>query len=76
MKDWFDQYLSQGFEGIVHSYNRRVDKRHHRTKKCSCYCLPISQLPTLDNRNDWLGLQSVVMVVRLRRLWNKTTRKV
>jgi hypothetical protein len=25
VKDWFEQQLSQGFEGIIHSYDQRVD---------------------------------------------------
>jgi predicted transposase YbfD/YdcC len=76
VKDWFDQHLSQGFDGIIHSYDQRVEKGHHRTEKRYCWCVPISQLPTLYNQDDWLGLKCVVMVVRVRHLWNKTTREV
>jgi predicted transposase YbfD/YdcC len=76
VKDWFEQQLSQGFEGIIHSYDQRVERGHHRTEKRSCWCVPISQLPTLHNQKDWVGLQCVVMVVRVRHLWNKTTHEV
>lgn len=76
VKDWFEQYLAQGFEGIIHSYDERLEKGHHRTEKRQVWCVPISQLPTLHNQNDWVGLQCVVMVVRLRHLWHKTTREV
>jgi predicted transposase YbfD/YdcC len=76
VKDWFEQHLSQGFEGVMHSYDERIEKGHHRTEKRSIWCVPISQLPTLHNQEDWLGLKCVVMVVRVRHLWNKTTREV
>jgi predicted transposase YbfD/YdcC len=76
VKNWFEQRLSQGFEGIIHSYDERIEKGHHRTEKRSCWCVPISQLPTLHNQDDWVGLKCVVMVVRVRHLWNKTTREV
>jgi predicted transposase YbfD/YdcC len=76
VKDWFEQHLSHGFEGIIHSYDERVEKGHHRTEKRQIWCAPISQLPPLHNQDDWLGLKCVVMVVRVRHLWNKTTREV
>lgn len=76
VKDWFEQHSSQGFEGITHSYDERVEKGHHRTEKRQVWCVSISQLPTLHNQNDWVGLKCVVMVVRVRHLWNKTTREV
>jgi len=36
----------------------------------------MSQLPPLYKQADWVGLKSVVMVVRVRHPWNKTTREV
>jgi hypothetical protein len=54
----------------------RIDSCHHRTEKRQIWCIPISQLPTLHNQDDWVGLKCVVMVVRVRHLWNKTTREV
>ncbi|MHC5719255.1 MAG: ISAs1 family transposase, partial [Nostoc sp.] len=33
VKDWFEQQLLQGFEGITHSYDERVEKGHYRTEK-------------------------------------------
>jgi predicted transposase YbfD/YdcC len=76
VKDWFEQHLSQGFESITHSYDERIEKGHHRTEKRQVWCVPISQLPALHNQNDWVGIKCVVMVVRVRHLWNKTTREV
>ncbi len=76
VKDWFEQHLRSGFEGITNSYDERIEKGHHRTEKRQVWCVPISQLPPLHNQDDWLGLKCVVMVVRVRHLWNKTTREV
>jgi predicted transposase YbfD/YdcC len=76
VKEWFEEQLLFRFEGITHSYDERVEKGHHRTEKRQIWCVPVSQLPPLHNQSDWAGLQCVVMVVRVRHLWNKTTREV
>ena len=52
VKNWFEQQLSHGFEGTLHSYDQRVERGHHRTEKRSCWCVPFSQLPTLHHQND------------------------
>lgn len=73
---WFEQAQAQKFEGVIFSYDERVEKGHHRTEKRQVWTVPISQLPPLHQQADWLGLKTVVMVVRVRHLWNKTTREV
>ena len=65
VKNWFEQQLSQGFKGIIHSYDKRVEKGHHRTQKRQIWCVPISQLQTLHNQDNWVGFKCVVMVVRV-----------
>ena len=75
-KNCFEQQLSQGFKGIIHSYDKRVEKGHHRTEKRQIWCVPISQQQTLHNQDNWVGLKCVVMVVRVPHLWNQTTREV
>ena len=76
VKDWFEQNFLQGFESVIYSYDERIEKGHHRTEKRQVWCVPISQLPPLHNHWDWVGLKCIVMVARVRRLWNKTTREV
>ncbi len=76
IKAWFEQATIQGFEGVNFSYDERVEKGHHRTEKRQVWSVSVSQLPPLHQQADWAGLQSVVMVVRVRHLWNKTTREV
>lgn len=53
-----------------------MEKGHHRTEKRQVWTVPVSELPPLHQQADWLGLKSIVMVVRVRHLWNKTTREV
>lgn len=76
VKTWFEQALANHFEGITFSYDERLEKGHHRTEKRQVWAVPISQLPALHQQADWVGLKTVVMVVRVRHLWNKTTREV
>jgi predicted transposase YbfD/YdcC len=76
VKDWFEQAQAQGFNGIEVSYDERVETGHHRLEKRQLWSVPVSQLPPLHHGTDWAGLQSVVMVIRVRHLWNKTTRQV
>ena len=76
VKTWFETAQAQGFSGIEVSLDTRSESGHHRIEKRQVFCVPVSQLPPLYQQSDWLGLQSVVMVVRTRHLWNKTTREV
>jgi len=76
VKTWFEAAQAQGFEGIKVSTDMRTESGHHRIEKRQVFCVPVSQLPPLYQQQDWWGLQSVVMVVRTRQLWNKTTREV
>lgn len=76
VKAWFEQAQAHGFAGIDVSIDKRVEKGHHRLEKRQVFSVPVSQLPPLHEQADWIGLCSVVMVVRVRHLWNKTTREV
>ena len=62
--------------GIEHSYDQRVEAGHHRRENRQVWVVPVAALPDLYQPSPWAGLQSVVMVVRVRQLWNKTTREV
>jgi predicted transposase YbfD/YdcC len=73
---WFEQMQALNFEGITFSYDERVEKGHHRIEKRQVWTVPVSQLPPLYQQADWLGLKTVVMVVRVRHLWNKITREI
>lgn len=76
VKAWFETAQSQGFEGIDVSLDKRTESGHHRIETRQVFCVPVTQLPALHHQEDWMGLQTVVMVVRTRQLWNKTTHEV
>ena len=73
---WFDLANARKFEGISFSYDERVEKGHHRTEKRQIWSVPVSELSPLYQQSHWVGRKTVVMVVRVRHLWNKTTREV
>jgi predicted transposase YbfD/YdcC len=76
VKQWFEAASALSFQGIDVSYDHRIEKGHHRTEIRQVWSVPISALGELYQPKIWAGLQSVVMVVRERRLWNQTTREV
>lgn len=76
VKQWFETAQNQGFEGIEHSHDRRVEAAHHRQEIRQVWAVPVSQMRELYKQQQWVGLKTVVMVVRVRHLWNRTTREV
>lgn len=76
VKVWFETAQSKGFEGIEFSHDQRVEAGHHRQEKRQVWVVPLEAIPALYQPTPWAGLQSLVRVVRVRHLWNKTTREV
>jgi predicted transposase YbfD/YdcC len=76
VKEWFYQAQAQEFQGINVSYDKRIEKGHHRTEIRQVWTVPIAAIRGLYQPKLWAGLQSLVMVIRVRHLWNKTTREV
>lgn len=76
VKQWFEQAQAQQFQGIDVSYDKRIEKAHHRTEIREVWSVPVSALGDIYQPKAWAGLQSVVMVVRVRHLWNQMTREV
>lgn len=73
---WFDDAKANNFQGIDVSYNKRIEKGHHRTEIREIWTVPVTVIGELYQPKLWAGLQTLVMVVRVRHLWNKTTREV
>jgi predicted transposase YbfD/YdcC len=73
---WFEQAQLEHFKGIEHSYDPRVEGGHHRREIRKVWAVPIAQMGVLHEISQWTGLNTIVMVSRVRRLWNKTTREV
>ncbi len=67
---------AKNFEGITVSHDRRVEKGHHRREKRLVWAVPLAEFGGLYKQEQWLGLQSIVMVERTRHLWNKVTHEV
>lgn len=76
VKNWFETSLSIGFEGLNVSISKRIEKGHHRIEKRTVYTVPVSELPRLHEQDLWVGLKTVVMVVRSIQHWNKTTQEI
>ncbi len=76
VQEWFKKVSAQQFQGIDVSYEKRVEKGHHRREIRQVWSVPVAAINNLYQPRLWAGLQSVVMVVRVRHLWNKTTREV
>jgi predicted transposase YbfD/YdcC len=76
VKQWFEMAQSSEFEGIEYSYDERIEAGHHRTEKRQVWAVNVNHITGLYKQDQWAGLQSIVMVVRTRHLWNQTTREV
>jgi predicted transposase YbfD/YdcC len=76
IKGWFESAQAQHFAGVDVSYDERIEKAHHRTEIRKVWAVPVAALGAIYQPQTWAGLKSVVMVVRVRHLWNKTTREV
>jgi len=75
VKQWFEQARTQQFEGIEHSYYETRESAHDRLEIRQYWTVPADVLGGTF-QSEWMGLQSLGMVVSERRLWNKTTYEV
>lgn len=76
VKEWFEKAQAQQFRLIDVNYDKRIEKGHHRTEIREVWTVPVTAIDELYQPKLWAGLQSLAMVVRVRHLWNKTTRSV
>lgn len=73
---WFEQAQQNRFEGIEHRFDGHVESGHHRRETRKVWAVPLGAMGDLHQITQWEGLKTIVMVSRVRRLWNKTTREV
>jgi predicted transposase YbfD/YdcC len=73
VKQWFTEKRASNFEGIDHDYHSTVEKSHHRTEKRYVWAVPLQAFGGLYQQEQWDGLQTIVIVERIRHLWNETT---
>ena len=76
VKTWFENAFAKDFKGIEHSYAQRVEAGHHRRENRQGGAVPLEQMGELYQSEQWAGLKTLVMVIRVRRLWNKITHEV
>jgi len=76
VKDWFETAKSQEFRESEMSYDSRTEKGHHRVETRKVWAVSVAQLGGLYKQEQWAGLRTIVIVERVRHLWNKTTREV
>ena len=72
---WFKQAEAKHFQGLEHSYAQRVEAGHYRREHRQVWAVPVSEMGKLHQVEQWAGLKTIVMVKRVRHLWNKTTRE-
>lgn len=76
VKEWFETAQANNFLGIDISYDKRIEKGHYRTEIREVWTVPVAAISQLYQPKLWAGLQSLVMMIRVRHLWNKTTREI
>jgi len=68
-----DTWFETRAEGTLPS-EHTAEAGHHRTEIRKVWTF--SSLPPLHQAEEWLGLQTIVIVERTRHLWNKTTHEI
>jgi len=70
---WFETARAEGTLPIPSEHT--AEAGHHRTeiRKVWTFSRPIAPLHQAE---EWLGLQTIVIVERTRHLWNKTTHEI
>jgi predicted transposase YbfD/YdcC len=76
VKAWFEQAEATHFVGLEHSHHQRVESGHHRREHRQVWAVPLCVMGNLHQIEQWAGLTTIVMVKRVRHLWNKVTREV
>ncbi len=76
VKQWFYENRAKNFGGFEHNYDKSVEKGHHRTEKRYVWAIPLSAFGGLYQQEQWDGLQTIVIVERIRHLWNETTHEI
>lgn len=63
--------MAQGFQGIEHSYEQRGEAGHHRRENRQVFAVSLPEIGQLYQSEQWAGLKTLVMVIRVRNLGNK-----
>lgn len=72
---WFKAAEAANFADLEHSYDARVESGHHRREHRQVWAVPVAMMGDLHQIAQWTGLSTLVMVKRVRHLWNKITQE-
>jgi len=56
VKEWFEQAQAMQFAGIDVSYDKRIEKGHHRTEIREVWSVPVAAISELYQPQPWAGL--------------------
>jgi len=71
---WFNTTRVQG--DLPTPSEQTTAAAHHRIEKRTVWTVALDQLPPLYQAEEWVGLQTIVIVERTRHLWNRTTHEI
>ena len=71
---WFNTAQTAGT--LPNPVEHKTEAGHHRTEIRSCWTVALHQLPPLHQSDEWVGVQTIVIVERTRHLWNQTTHEI
>lgn len=74
--DWFDWARERKFRDVTHDFHQTVNKGHGRVEIRRCWAIhdPLA-LECMGHYQGWVGLQTVVMVERERRIADQAERE-
>jgi predicted transposase YbfD/YdcC len=76
VKNWFKTAQSHQFKGIEIDENHQTESAHSRVETRKVWAFPVAALGGLYKQEEWVGLQTIVVVERFRYLWNGTTHEI
>jgi predicted transposase YbfD/YdcC len=76
VKQWFQEKRANHLAEIEHDYYTSLEKGHHRTEKRYVWAIPLTAFGGLYQQQHWEGLHTIVIVERIRHLWNETTHEI
>ena len=74
VEDFFKTARAEG--NLPMPSEHTTEAGHHRTEIRKVWTLSLDQLPPLYQAEEWVGLQTIVIVERTRYLWNQTTHEI
>jgi predicted transposase YbfD/YdcC len=74
VQGWFE--AAQTNNQLPQSSEYKLESAHHRIETRQVWSFAIECLPPLHEAHEWVGLRTIVVVKRIRHLWNKTTHEV